>query len=140
VVIAAKSASFVQAFCKLGLVPDSGGTWILPRLVGSARAMGLSLLGDKLPAEQALAWGMIWQCVDDAELAPTVDRLALHFACAPTLGLAMTKRALYESGQRSLAQQLVVERDLQRALGRSLDYAEGVAAFIDKRPPKFQGR
>ena len=140
VVIAAKSASFVQAFCKLGLIPDSGGTWILPRLVGSARAMGLSLLGEKLPAEQAAAWGLIWQCVDDAELAPTVDRLALHFARAPTLGLACTKRALLGSGQRSLAQQLDVERDLQRELGRSHDYAEGVAAFIDKRPPKFQGR
>src|SRR5882757_6296803 len=112
-VIAARSANFVQAFSKLGLVPDSGGTWSLPRLVGNARALGLTLLGNKLPAEQAAAWGMIWQCVDDAELEPTVDALAQHFAHAPTRCLVEIKRAIYGSGQHSLEQQLDIERDGQ---------------------------
>lgn len=139
-VIAAKSASFVQAFSKLGLVPDSGGTWFLPRLVGNARAMGLALLGDKLPAEQAAQWGLIWRCVEDAELESVVDQLARQFATAPTRGLARTKQAIYESWSHTLEQQLDQERDFQRELGRSQDYAEGVAAFTEKRPPKFTGR
>jgi 2-(1,2-epoxy-1,2-dihydrophenyl)acetyl-CoA isomerase len=139
-VVAARSASFVQAFSKLGLVPDSGGTWALPRLVGNARALGLTLLGNKLPAEQAAAWGMIWQCVDDAELATTVEALAQQFAVAATRGLAWTKSAIRGSGQHSLAEQLDIERDAQRELGRSLDYGEGVAAFIEKRTPRFTGR
>ena len=139
-VLAARSASFVQSFAKLGLVPDSGGTWTLPRLAGQARALGLALLGEKLPAEQAAAWGLIWRCVDDAELAATVDALAMQLAVAPTRGLARTKQAIYESSQRSLEQQLDVERDLQRELGFSADYAEGVAAFIEKRTPRFTGR
>ena len=139
-VVAAKSASFVQAFCRLGLIPDSGGTWFLPRLVGDARAIGLAMLGDKLPAEQAAAWGLIWQCVEDAELATTVERLAQGFAAAPTLGLARTKQAIYGAWSRSLAEQLDVERDLQRELGWSADYAEGVAAFAGKRSPRFAGR
>jgi 2-(1,2-epoxy-1,2-dihydrophenyl)acetyl-CoA isomerase len=139
-VIAAKSASFVQAFSKLGLVPDSGGTWTLPRLLGNARALGLALLGDKLPAEQAAAWGLIWRCVDDAELAPTVDALAQQLAVAPTRGLARTKQAIYASWQRSLAEQLDIERDYQRELGNSADYAEGVAAFIARRAPQFTGK
>jgi 2-(1,2-epoxy-1,2-dihydrophenyl)acetyl-CoA isomerase len=139
-VIAAKSASFIEAFCRLGLIPDTGGTYFLPRLVGTARAMGLALLGDKLTAEQAAAWGLIWQCVEDAELMPTVDRLAAHFAQAPTKGLARTKQALYASAANTLEAQLDLERDLMRELGASNDYREGVAAFIAKRPPRFTGR
>src|SRR5882724_5463440 len=140
IVIAARSANFVQAFSKLGLIPDSGGTWFLPRLVGNARALGLTLLGNKLPAEQAAAWGMIWQCVGDAELGPTVNALAEGLAVAPTRGLAWTKAAIRGSWQRSLAEQLDIERDAQRELGRSADYTEGVAAFIEKRTPRFTGR
>jgi 2-(1,2-epoxy-1,2-dihydrophenyl)acetyl-CoA isomerase len=139
-VIAASSASFVQAFAKLGLLPDSGGTWTLPRLVGNARALGLTLLGNKLAAEQAEAWGMIWQCVPDAELGATVDALAKALAAAPTRGLAATKAAIRGSWQHSLAEQLDIERDVQRELGRSIDYAEGVAAFLEKRSPRFTGR
>jgi 2-(1,2-epoxy-1,2-dihydrophenyl)acetyl-CoA isomerase len=139
-VIAANSASFVQAFSKLGLLPDSGGTWTLPRLVGHARAMGLTLLGNKLPAEQAAAWGMIWQCVPDADLGSTVDALAQQLAVAPTRGLAWTKKAIHGGWQHSLGEQLDVERDAQRELGRSADYAEGVAAFVAKRTPRFTGR
>src|SRR6201990_3005198 len=139
-VIAARSASFVQAFAKLGLVPDSGGTWFLPRLVGSARALGLALLAEKLPAEQAAAWGLIWRCVDDAELTPVVDALAKQFAAAPTRGLARTKQAIYEGWGRTLEAQLDIERDYQRELGNSADYAEGVAAFTQKRPAQFTGR
>jgi 2-(1,2-epoxy-1,2-dihydrophenyl)acetyl-CoA isomerase len=139
-IIASKSASFVQAFSKLGLVPDSGGTWFLPRLVGNARAMGLALLGDKLPAEQAAQWGLIWRCVEDAEFKNTVDQLATQLAAAPTRGLARTKQAIYESWSHTLEQQLDQERDFQRELGRSQDYAEGVAAFTEKRTPKFTGR
>jgi 2-(1,2-epoxy-1,2-dihydrophenyl)acetyl-CoA isomerase len=139
-VIAARSASFVQAFAKLGLVPDSGGTWFLPRLVGHARAMGLTLLGDKLPAEQAAQWGLIWRCVEDGELPAVVDALATQFAAAPTRGLARTKQAMHEGWSRTLEQQLDIERDYQRELGMSADYAEGVAAFTQKRPPQFTGR
>jgi len=140
VVIAAKSASFIQAFAKIGLIPDSGGTWFLPRLVGSARAMGLALLGDKLTADQAADWGLIWQCVDDAEFSAVVDKLLQQFAQAPTRGLAAIKEALNASAGNTLASQLELERDLQRTLGQSADYREGVAAFTAKRPPQFTGR
>lgn len=140
IVIAARSATFIQAFCRIGLVPDSGGTWFLPRLVGQARAMGLALLGDKLPAEQAAQWGLIWQCVDDADLPDVTERLAQQLAKAPTRGLAGIKRALQASASNSLEAQLALERDLQRELGYSDDYREGVAAFIAKRPPTFTGR
>ena len=140
VVIAARSASFIQAFCKIGLVPDSGGTYFLPRLVGSARAMGLALLGDKLTAEQAAQWGLIWQCVDDAELHAVVDRLLAQLAQASTRGLAAIKQAMQASATNTLAAQLDLERDLQRTLGAGDDYREGVAAFVEKRPPRFGGR
>jgi len=139
-VIAARSASFVQPFCRLGLVPDSGGTWTLPRQIGSARALGLTLLGEKLSAEQAASWGLIWRCVDDADLGAAVAELARQLASAPTRGLARTKQAIYDSGSRNLEAQLDVERDYQGELGSSSDYQEGVRAFIEKRTPRFTGR
>lgn len=140
IVIAKESASFIQSFCKLGLIPDTGGTYALPRLVGRARAMGLALLGDKLSARQARDWGLIWQCVPDDEFNATLERLAAHFAAAPTRGLAGAKQALNASLQNDLSTQLDLERDLMRELGRSADYAEGVAAFLGKREPQFKGR
>ena len=140
IVIAAKSASFIESFSKLGLIPDTGGTYFLPRLVGTARAMGMAMFGDKISAEQAAAWGLIWQCVDDAELPALAQKLAAHFAQAPTRGLARTKEAIYASGANSLEAQLDLERDLVRELGKSDDYREGVAAFMAKRPPSFTSR
>jgi 2-(1,2-epoxy-1,2-dihydrophenyl)acetyl-CoA isomerase len=139
-VIAAKSASFVQAFSRIGLVPDSGGTYFLPRLVGTARAMGLALTAEKLSAEQAASWGLIWQCVDDDAFVATVDKLLAQLAGAPTRGLVATRRAIDASAHNTLEQQLALERDLQRELGFSDDYREGVAAFVAKRPPRFTGR
>ena len=139
IVLAARSASFVEAFCKLGLIPDTGGTYFLPRLLGSARATALALLGDKLSAEQAAAWGLIWKCVDDDQLSAETDALARHFASAPTLGLARTKQALQASCLNTLEAQLDLERDCMRELGLSADYREGVAAFMDKRAPRFTG-
>ena len=140
IVVAARSASFIQAFCRIGLVPDSGGTWFLPRLVGTARAAGLALLGDKLPAEQAASWGLIWQCVDDAELAPAVERIAAQLAQASPRGLAAIKRALQAGAGNTLDAQLALERDLQREIGFGADYREGVAAFLEKRAPRFGSR
>jgi 2-(1,2-epoxy-1,2-dihydrophenyl)acetyl-CoA isomerase len=139
-VIAAKSASFIQAFCKIGLIPDSGGTFFLPRLIGTARAMGLAMLGDKLTAQQAADWGLIWKCVDDADLASTVDALLAQLAQAPTKGLVATRRALHASSNATIEAQLDLERDLQRGLGYSADYREGVGAFLAKRPPQFTGK
>lgn len=138
-VIAAKSASFIESFCKLGLIPDTGGTYFLPRLVGTARAMGMALLGERISAEQAAEWGLIWKCVDDAVFTSTVDQMAAQLAAAPTMGLAKIKQAIYCSGQHSLDQQLDMERDSMRVLGRSGDFREGVAAFLEKRAPKFVG-
>jgi 2-(1,2-epoxy-1,2-dihydrophenyl)acetyl-CoA isomerase len=140
IVLAARSASFIQAFCRLGLVPDSGGTFMLPRLVGPARAMGLAMLGEPLPAEQAEAWGLIWRCVDDDRLMDEAHALAAHLATQPTRGLGLIKRALHASADNGLDEQLDLERDLQREAGRTEDYHEGVAAFLDKRKPAFKGR
>jgi len=140
IVVATRSASFLQAFCKIGLIPDSGGTYFLSRLVGTARAMGLAMLGDKLTAEQAAEWGLIWKCIDDGEFAAAVDALVTQLAKAPTRGLAAIKRALYAAESSALAAQLDLERDLQRELGYSDDYREGVAAFLAKRAPNFTGR
>lgn len=140
IVLAARSASFVQSFCKVGLIPDSGGTWTLPRLVGMARATALQMLGDKVSAEQAQSWGMIWKCLDDDALMSDATAMARHLAQQPTRGLALTKRALAASGANSLDTQLDLERDLQAQVGRTDDYREGVQAFMEKRPPRFQGR
>ncbi|MBJ9721237.1 2-(1,2-epoxy-1,2-dihydrophenyl)acetyl-CoA isomerase [Acinetobacter calcoaceticus] len=139
-VIAAKSANFVQAFCRLGLVPDSAGTWFLPRAVGHARAMGLTLLGDKLPAETAKEWGMIWDVVEDAELKEKVTELAERLAKQPTFGLSLIKKAIHQSSNNTFDEQVLLERDLQRIAGRSEDYREGVQAFMNKREPNFKGR
>ncbi|EMA3640091.1 2-(1,2-epoxy-1,2-dihydrophenyl)acetyl-CoA isomerase [Providencia stuartii] len=140
IVIAAKSASFIQSFCRLGLVPDSGGSWFLPQLAGHARAMGMALLGDKISAEQALQWGMIWQVTENDELTTTVNQLAQHLATQPTYGLGLIKKAIYRAATNTLDEQLDLERDLQRLGGRSEDYREGVDAFLNKREPKFKGR
>lgn len=140
IVLAARSARFIQAFCKLGLVPDSGGTYVLPRLVGAARARALALLGEPLSAEQAEDWGLIWHVVDDDRLIEEATGLARHLASQPTRGLGLIKRALLASALNTLDEQLDLERDLQRAAGRTDDYREGVAAFMEKREPTFKGR
>lgn len=140
IVLAARSANFVMAFSKLGLVPDCGGSWFLPRVAGRARAMGLALLGEKLSAEQAAQWGMIWQLAEDAELADTSRQLARHLATQPTFGLGLIKKALQASETNGLDAQLDLERDYQRLAGRSDDYREGVSAFLAKRPPQFSGK
>ena len=139
IVLASKSASFLQAFAKIGLVPDSGGTWFLPRLVGPARARGLALLADPLPAETAESWGLIWKCVPDGELIGAANELCMRFAVGPTYGLSLIKRALDASETNDLATQLDLERDFQRSAGSSPDYKEGVSAFMEKRAPKFTG-
>jgi 2-(1,2-epoxy-1,2-dihydrophenyl)acetyl-CoA isomerase len=140
IVLAAKSAKFIQSFSNIGLVPDSGGTWILPRLAGHARAMGLALTGEALSAENAEHWGIIWRAIDDAELQAEADKLIAKLAGGPTRGLAAIKMAMRKGWDADLATQLDLERDLQRELGRSSDYREGVAAFGEKRAPKFSGR
>jgi 2-(1,2-epoxy-1,2-dihydrophenyl)acetyl-CoA isomerase len=139
IVIAGRSASFVQSFARIGLIPDSGGTWGLPRLVGDARARGLALLAAPLPADQAEQWGLIWKCVDDAALAAEAQKLCEHFASAPTQGLALIKRALNASATNTLDAQLDLERDLQGMARAMPDYIEGVRAFMEKRKPNFTG-
>jgi 2-(1,2-epoxy-1,2-dihydrophenyl)acetyl-CoA isomerase len=139
-VLAARSASFVQSFSRLGLLPDSGGTYFLPRLVGTARAMGLALLGEKLSAEDAERWGLIWKAVDDDKLLAEANALARALAAGPTKGYGLVKRAIYASAGNSLEAQLDLERDLQRDAGSSADYREGVSAFMEKREPRYQGK
>ncbi|QVM89028.1 2-(1,2-epoxy-1,2-dihydrophenyl)acetyl-CoA isomerase [Pseudomonas entomophila] len=138
-VLAARSASFIQAFCKIGLVPDSGGTWLLPRLVGMTRAKALTMLGERLSAEQAEQWGLIHRVVDDGALRDEALKLARQLATQPTYGLALVKRALNQSFDNRFDEQLELERDLQRLAGRSEDYREGVSAFMNKRTPVFKG-
>lgn len=140
IVIAAQSAKFIQSFARIGLIPDSGGTWFLPRLIGDARARALTMTAQDLPAEQAAAWGLIWRCVADDALAQEAQKLCEHFATAPTQGLALIKQALNASAGNSLDAQLDLERDLQRAASLTPDYAEGVRAFLEKRKPNFTGR
>jgi len=139
-VYAARSASFLQAFARIGLIPDAGGTWALPRLAGAARARGLAMLAEPLMAEKAEAWGLIWKAVDDDKLEAEVSAVAARLAAAPTYGLGLTKRAIADSSTNTLSQQLDLERDLQRLAGASPDAAEGIRAFLEKRPAKFTGR
>jgi 2-(1,2-epoxy-1,2-dihydrophenyl)acetyl-CoA isomerase len=139
-VIAAKSAKFIQSFSALGLIPDSGGSWHLPRLVGQARALGLALTGEPLPAEKAADWGLIWKAVDDDQLATEVDAVATKLASLPPLGLAAIKQIIRTSSSRTLDEELDLQRDEMRRLGFTQDYREGVAAFLEKRTPKFTGR
>lgn len=140
IVLAARSAKFVQAFAKIGLIPDSGGTFFLPRLVGEARARALMMLAEPLPAEVAADWGLIWKAVDDDVLLAEAEALTAHLAGQPTQGLALTKRALAASAENTLDAQLDLERDLQRQAGQTPDYAEGVQAFLGKRRPNFTGQ
>jgi 2-(1,2-epoxy-1,2-dihydrophenyl)acetyl-CoA isomerase len=140
IVVAARSAKFIQSFSAIGLIPDSGGTWVLPRLVGQARALGLALTGDPLPAETAAEWGMIWKAVEDEALDAEVDAIANKLAALPPLGRAAIKEMLRSSWQYSLDEELERQAGAMRRLGFTADYREGVAAFLEKRPAKFSGQ
>jgi 2-(1,2-epoxy-1,2-dihydrophenyl)acetyl-CoA isomerase len=139
-VVAGRSASFLQAFVNIGLVPDSGSTWLLPSRVGAARALGLAMLGEKLSAEKAEQWGLIWKCVEDAQLDAEVSALAARLATMPTRALGAIKLAVRAAQSGTLDASLDLERDLQAQLGASFDYNEGVQAFLAKRPARFEGR
>ena len=140
IVLAGQSAKFLQAFIRIGLIPDAGGTYVLPRLIGDARARAISMLGEPVMAAQAEAWGMIWRALPDDELMPEAERLAAHLATQPTQALAMIKRVFAASGGNTLDQQLDLERDIQREAGGTPDFHEGVRAFLEKRPAVFTGR
>jgi len=140
IVLAARSASFLQAFARIALVPDCGGTYWLPRLAGTARAMGMALLAERVSAEDAERWGLIWKCFDDADLKQESERLSRQLASGPTRSLGLIKKAMYSSANNDLATQLDLERDLQREIGKGSDYREGVAAFLEKRKPEFKGQ
>lgn len=139
VVIATKSASFIQSFSKVGLMPDTGGTYFLPRLAGTARAMGLALFAERISAEQAAGWGFIWRCVEDDQFAKTVEDVLDELADGPTKAFSRIKQAIYASAGNSLDKQLKLERDFMSELGHTRDYREGVAAFLEKRTPRFRG-
>jgi 2-(1,2-epoxy-1,2-dihydrophenyl)acetyl-CoA isomerase len=140
IVLAARSASFLQAFARIALVPDCGGTYWLPRLAGTARAMGMAMLAERVSAEDAERWGLIWKCVDDEELMDEAKKLAQTLAAGPTHAYGMIKKAIYASATNTLDAQLDLERDLQREVGRHQDYREGVAAFLEKRKANFTGK
>lgn len=140
IVLAGQSARFIQSFVRIGLIPDAGGTWTLPRLAGDARARGMALLGDPVTAAQAEAWGLIWRALPDDDLLPEAERLAAHLATQPTQAIALMKEALNAAATNGWDAQLDLERDLQRRAGRTPDFTEGVAAFLEKRPPVFTGR
>jgi 2-(1,2-epoxy-1,2-dihydrophenyl)acetyl-CoA isomerase len=140
IVLASRSASFIQSFARIGLVPDAGGSYVLPRLVGMARASALAMLGDKLSATQAAEWGLIWRVVEDAALMGEATALARHLAQQPTRALALIKQALNASPGNTLDQQLDLERDLQKEAAATEDFREGMAAFLEKRSAKFVGR
>lgn len=139
-VLAARSARFIQSFAKVGLIPDTGGSWHLPRLLGEARAKGLALTGTPLGAEQAATWGLIWQVCDDDALMEEARALTRRLAEGPTLGLGLTKAAIHAAAMNSLGQQLELEAASMKVCGESADYAEGVSAFLEKRPARFSGR
>jgi 2-(1,2-epoxy-1,2-dihydrophenyl)acetyl-CoA isomerase len=139
-IVCGRSAQFIEAFCRIGLVPDAGGSWALPRIIGLQRALGMALTGEAIDAERALSWGLVWKIFSDEELASEARSLTLRLAAGPTRALGLTKRLLRASYANDLDAQLTLERAYQREAGRSADFREGVRAFVEKRPPRFAGR